>query len=86
MKQIQVVILDNETNVERLYEHPDYDGEGSFEPYIWEEGNYACDCNRALFFARAVGADEGGAWAAKCSDSRYTVKIFRDGERVYSDA
>jgi hypothetical protein len=29
------------------------DPDGDCEiPYIWEEGNYACDCNRALFIQR----------------------------------
>ncbi len=23
--------------------------------YMWNEGNYGCDCNRAIFFARAQG-------------------------------
>lgn len=23
---------------------------GEFMDYIWTEGNYACDCNRAIFF------------------------------------
>lgn len=27
------------------YDHYYYDG----LPYIWEEGNYSCDCNKSLF-------------------------------------
>lgn len=26
--------------------------------YQWTYGNYGCDCNRALFFARAGGEDD----------------------------
>lgn len=28
------------------------------ESYAWAEGNYSCDCNRALFFAQAGGEAE----------------------------
>lgn len=23
-----------------------------FSPYLWEEGNYSCDCNKSLFIQR----------------------------------
>lgn len=26
--------------------------------YLWSEGNYACDCNRSLFFYKALGYDQ----------------------------
>jgi len=41
--------------------------------YMWEEGNYACDCNRRLFFARAVGEEED--WDSPCSSDQYDVKL-----------
>ncbi len=25
--------------------------------YIWTEGNYSCDCNREVFFKRAMGVE-----------------------------
>lgn len=30
---------------------PDPDSECKI-PYIWEDGNYACDCNRSIFIQR----------------------------------
>lgn len=83
---IQVVIRDNETGELRLYEHPDFDTEvgDAFSPFIWDEGNYGCDCNRYLFFQRAIGADEKDD--ILCGDTRYSVLgIFQQGRLVYAD-
>lgn len=52
--------------------------------FIWSEGNFACDCNRALFFARAKGEDEPEE--TPCGDDRYTIlKIICEGVVVYHD-
>lgn len=52
--------------------------------YMWGDGNYSCDCNRALFFARAVNEDEPEE--TPCGDELYTVKITDDAGRVlYED-
>lgn len=53
--------------------------------FIWAEGNYSCDCNRRLFFARVKGEDED--WGGGCSDGKFSVHI-RDAntdEVYYSD-
>ena len=41
--------------------------------YLWYNGNYACDCNRAAFFARAHAAPptEDGI---TCGDGRFLVR------------
>lgn len=51
----------------------------------WSEGNYGCDCNRALFFARAGGEPDPDV---ECSDGRYRVEKIVDatGVVVYSEA
>lgn len=41
--------------------------------YIWQDGNYACDCNRELFFCRM--SDEDEPEARRCGDERYSVRI-----------
>ncbi len=51
--------------------------------WLWEEGNYSCDCNRELFFCRAGGdpepPDEG-----PCTRDRFTVRITDpSGEELY---
>ncbi len=53
------------------------------DPYIWEDGNYSCDCNRRLFFARANGDEED--WDSGCGEGEYSARVFYKGERVYSD-
>lgn len=66
--------------VVRTYEYGTWEGE--FSGFIWEDGNYACDCNRHLFFERAAGGDPEDI---PCSDGRYTVAVFLDSERVFHD-
>lgn len=39
------------------YPIPEPDLHESSTLYIWEEGNYSCDCNRSLFFHRAKHPD-----------------------------
>lgn len=39
--------------------------------YMWTEGNYSCDCNRHLFFERAVGREPDED--VPCGDSLYTA-------------
>jgi hypothetical protein len=47
--------------------------------FMWSEGNYACDCNRALFWARALNPDADDATG--CSHGRFAaVEIFVDGK------
>jgi hypothetical protein len=48
-----------------------------YNPYIWEEGNFSCDCNRAIFF----GEPESEQY---CSDDRYIiVSIIENGIVVF---
>jgi hypothetical protein len=56
------------------------DGEdGRWNTWIWEEGNFSCDCNRASFF----GDDD----EIQCSDGRYSVNIVdpETGEVLYRE-
>lgn len=57
---------------------------GTVNPFVWEDGNYSCDCNRRLFFARANGEDED--WEGDCSDGEYSVEISDSaGVLLYSE-
>lgn len=60
-----------------------------FWDYIWEEGNFSCDCNRGSFFANDGKPSEDYKWAGKeCGQSAYIVeKIVRldTGAIVYKD-
>lgn len=68
-------IVDTETGEVREVEAGWHD-DGYF---IWDEGNYGCDCNRALFFARAAGV-ELDMDETPCGDSRYELDGFEDDE------
>ena len=51
------------------------------ELYIWEEGNYSCDCNRRSFFYGKFVED------SPCGDVEYLVKISnaQTGEVYYDE-
>lgn len=51
---------------------PEYDDNVEF---MWTDGNYGCDCNRALFFARAAGDDEPDI---DCGEEAYSVLRVED--------
>ena len=80
-------IRDNATGIVREYQSHAILMDGDDEPssYIWEDGNYSCDCNRRLFFARAAGEDE--AWDRACSDGLYSVRVRnkKSGRVFYSE-
>jgi hypothetical protein len=52
--------------------------------FIWGDGNYACDCNRALFFASVVGEDDPDR---ECGSEVYSLRVLStDGAHVlYED-
>ena len=52
--------------------------------YAWHDGNYSCDCNRELFFARAADEPEP---EINCSDGRFRARIVRvdTGAVVYEE-
>ena len=51
--------------------------------FIWEEGNYCCDCNRALFFHNFNAEGD----AQSCDNKVYAVRITdnRTGKVVYDE-
>ena len=57
------------------------DGEEGLGTYMWGEGNFACDCNRAIFFAANDEDDEH-----KCGETAFSVQIVDgSGTIVYQD-
>ena len=48
------------------------DGAEFVSTFIWEHGNYSCDCNRELFFGYANDEDEKDV---VCGDYRYSVNL-----------
>ena len=73
-----VEIRDNATGEVRQDKSHRYHG-----PFIWAEGNYTCDCNRALFFARANGEDDPDQ---ECGDAAFSLRVLgEDGKVLYED-
>lgn len=73
------LIRRNEDGVTRRYPiewEPSTDGDEGVSEYMWGEGNYACDCNRAMFFAEAGGEDEPED--APCGEDAFSVRIEDD--------
>ena len=52
-------IRKNSTGEVRQYETHEILGEGKDKPnnFNWAENNYSCDCNREIFFERAIGKE-----------------------------
>jgi len=51
--------------------------------YMWAEGNYACDCNRSIFFSNATGNDDD---CTDCGSDGFSVRICDEaGNEVYVD-
>lgn len=61
-----------------IRKHPDNaiieTGESEPSDYMWSEGNYACDCNRGLFFGYAVGLKYEEIPHA-CGDGAFSVNV-----------
>lgn len=85
-EKIDVLIRNNKTGEVVIYEDYGYfDEYGSFHDFIWSEGNYSCDCNRALFFYRAK--DMPDPEDRDCGEELYSVRITRKstGEILYDE-
>lgn len=78
---VMIHIRNNSTSETRIL-HDDLmrDPEGNPVLWGWSEGNYSCDCNRRLYFARA--AKEAEDWESGCSDGQYSVNIYRASDLV----
>ena len=74
-----VPIRNNDTGETRVYQSDEEWDEGTV--YQWSEGNYGCDCNRALLFERAISSDETAAWEQDCGDSMFSVDYIDVGGR-----
>lgn len=74
-----VYITDTTTGEERLHRYEIPSPWGEADEFMWSDGNYSCDCNRALFFAWA--GDEGEP-DIECGDWRFRVRITADDGHV----
>ena len=74
-------IRDNTNNKIKLYTTESIWDFDNNEPhtYIWQDGNYSCDCNRHLFFY-----DD---WGGECGDGGFSVNLQnpKTGEYFYKE-
>lgn len=54
------------------------------DTYIWERGNFQCDCNRGSFFDKVLGQEKDDY---ECGDGRYSVNLQNPvtGEYFYTE-
>lgn len=79
-----VHIQNNADGVIRTFRHEWWAEDPDVADYIWSEGNYACNCNRSLFFKRAGG--ETDPESDPCGHDGYKIQIvLDDGTIVYDE-
>lgn len=86
--EIEVYIRLVDTGEVRRFREVQRVGPAGWSDYIWSEGNYACDCNRFMFFERAVG-NEPHPGESRCGDDRFCIdRIVRvdTGMLLYSES
>ena len=86
--QCWIDIKRNVDGVIRRYGPMDWHDDAECPEWIWWEGNFACDCNRDLFFGRAANPvyDSDDDEDAKCGCERYSVHIVgADGKVLYDE-
>lgn len=82
IEKYTVAVTDTSTGETRSYVDPDAWGR-EIDRYMWEDGNWACDCVRARSFAEAAGEPNP---ELKCGCERFTVVISdAAGKVVYRD-
>lgn len=58
------------------WEFAGWDGPRSSVQYFWTDGNFGCDCNRAIQFAGVFTID------TQCGESAYSVRLS-DADGVF---
>lgn len=69
-----VEIRNNATGEVRRYRDEYFNSPGSASVYLWTDGNYGCDCNRSMFFARAGNeAEDDDEPDVECGDEKFSA-------------
>ena len=86
--EIDVVVKHNDTGEIRTLSTTAILDNETYEPhlFIWEEGNYSCDCNRKIFWGRAI-EHEYEDEETPCGDGKYSINLVnpKTGEVVYRE-
>jgi len=81
MLTVSVTIKKVSTSESRTLPDEQYSLDVSNLRFLWADGNYSCDCNRAIFFDRP----EDDEAEYPCSDGAYLVKVVADGEVILDE-
>jgi hypothetical protein len=71
MNMAEIHIQDTSTGETRTY-----NDKCPWSEYMWTDGNFGCDCNRHLFFERAIGNEPDDA---ECGETRYLISVPSEG-------
>ena len=84
--KVDIYLRDTRNGVTEI-EHDDYEytEENPFCIFMWEEGNYSCDCNRSIFLYK--GDKNKKLWCNRCDNIIIVDKIIRTdtGEILYTE-
>ena len=73
----------NTGEIRNFYDSDPIDEDLESYLFLWEEGNFSCDCNRCLFFKRVNNELED---EASCGDEQYSVNIYDENDKcIYSE-
>lgn len=79
----------NETGEVRDYTSSEVlpNGDAMPDAWMWTDGNYGCDCNRALFFGYAAGLKYDDMPDRECTEGEYSVQLVNpvDGVVYYNE-
>lgn len=67
-----VTLRNNETGEERRYREDSIWNDT--QSFLWDGGNFSCDCNRQMMFQRAAGEEPD--WNSQCGDGKYSVEAI----------
>lgn len=84
MKINYVLIINNETKEIRKDDHFKDQEWLEHNEYIWEEGNYACDCNRSIFWHSALDP-KGDHESDECGSDKYSCVVVSDDNVILYD-
>lgn len=86
--RVKVEVMHNPTGAVRANPAEELYCDRDHAEFMYSDGNYACDCNRGLFFSRWAPSDAPERDPEhECDDKRYSARLtdIATGEVFYAD-